>query len=139
MTAKATPATLTPNLEIEVAKIAGLENVRFRDRPTAYLCQAELLGGAKPKFTLGASGHSSIAFTMDFCSPIIEGVRQDAMMLLDGVLPKTEDGLFAESKARLTPPLDVRLSGARNSTYAPIAQRTRAPVFGTGGRGFESL
>ena len=23
--------------------------------------------------------------------------------------------------------------------YAPIAQRNRAPVFGTGGRGFESL
>jgi len=66
-----------------------------------------LLGGAKPKFALEASGHSGIAFTMDFCSPIIEGVRQDAMMLLDGVLPKTEDGLFAESKAKLTPPSDI--------------------------------
>jgi len=28
---KTTPAALTPNLEIDVAKITGLENVRSRD------------------------------------------------------------------------------------------------------------
>ncbi|HJX69215.1 MAG TPA: hypothetical protein VJ406_03235 [Dehalococcoidia bacterium] len=31
MTAKATPATLTPSFEIGVAERAGLENVRFHD------------------------------------------------------------------------------------------------------------
>ena len=76
---------------------------------------------------------------MDVYSPIIEGVRQDAMLLLDGILPKVQNGVFAENKAKLVPPSDIELSGAQNSAYAPIAQRTRAPVFGTGGRGFESL
>ena len=76
---------------------------------------------------------------MDVCFPIIEAVRQGAVLLLDGVLPKIQNGVLAENKATLASLSDMELSGAQNSGYAPIAQRTRAPVFGTGGRGFESL
>jgi integrase len=80
MTAKATPATLTPSFEIGVAERAGLENVRFRDlRHTSTSLTS--LRGAKSK----ALGHSSVAFTMDVYSHIIEGMQQDATMLLEGV------------------------------------------------------
>ena len=34
-----------------------------------------------------APGHLSVAFTMDVCSHIIEGMPSDAMALLDEVLP----------------------------------------------------
>jgi hypothetical protein len=37
--------------------------------------------------------HSSVAFTMDAYSHIIEGMQQDAMMLLDGVLLKAKNGV----------------------------------------------
>ena len=38
-----------------------------------------LLRGAKPKVISEALGHSSIAFTMDVYSHIIEGMQSDAM------------------------------------------------------------
>jgi integrase len=46
-----------------------------------------LLKGAKPKVISEALGHSSVAFTMDTYSHIIEGMQEDAMALLDEVLP----------------------------------------------------
>ena len=46
-----------------------------------------LLRGAKPKVISEALGHSSVAFTMDCYSHIIEGMQSDAMALLDEVLP----------------------------------------------------
>jgi integrase len=52
---------------------------------------ASLLRGAKPKVISEALGHSSVAFTMDVYSHIIEGMQQDAMILLDGVLPKAKN------------------------------------------------
>ena len=61
------------------------------------------------------------------------------LMLLDGVLPKARDVASRESNARITPLLDIKLTRGYNLACAPIAQRTRAPVFGTGGRGFKSL
>jgi hypothetical protein len=33
---------------------------------------------------------------MDVYSHIIEGMQQDAMALLDGVLPKAKNGVFAQ-------------------------------------------
>ena len=46
-----------------------------------------LLRGAKPKVISGASGHSSVAFTMDAYSHIIDGIQEDAKALLDEALP----------------------------------------------------
>jgi len=69
-----------------------------------------LLRGAKPKVISEALGHSSVAFTMDVYSHIIEGMQQDAMMLLDGVLPKAKNGAFGKNNAKLTPPLDIKLN-----------------------------
>ena len=46
-----------------------------------------LLRGAKPKVISEALGHSSVAFTMDCYSHIIEGMQEDAMALLGEVLP----------------------------------------------------
>ena len=46
-----------------------------------------LLRGAKPKVISEALGHASVAFTMDTYSHIISGMQEDAMALLDEVLP----------------------------------------------------
>ena len=46
-----------------------------------------VLRGAKPKVISEALGHASVAFTMDTYSHIIEGMQEDAMALLDEVLP----------------------------------------------------
>ena len=54
-----------------------------------------LLRGAKPKVISEALGHSSVAFTMDVYSHIIEGMQQDAMMLLDVVLPEAKNEVSA--------------------------------------------
>ena len=44
------------------------------------------LRGAKPKVISEALGHSSVAFTMDTYSHIMQGMQEDAMALLDEVL-----------------------------------------------------
>jgi hypothetical protein len=46
-----------------------------------------LLQGANPKVISEASGHASVAFTLQVYSHIIEGMQANAMILLDGVLP----------------------------------------------------
>ena len=58
-----------------------------------------LLHGAKPKVISEALGHSSVAFTMDVYSHIIEGMQEDAMALLDEVLPA---GVSQKNNANLT-------------------------------------
>ena len=52
-----------------------------------------LLRGAKPKVISEALGHSSVAFTMDVYSHIIEGMQSDVMALLDEVLPLGVNGV----------------------------------------------
>jgi integrase len=47
-----------------------------------------LLKGVSPKIISEAPGHSSVAFTMDTYSHIIDGMQSDAMKLLDDVLPE---------------------------------------------------
>jgi len=59
-----------------------------------------LLHGAKPQVIPEALGHSSVAFTMDTYSHIIEGMQEDAMALLDEVLPA---GVSGKSNANLAP------------------------------------
>ena len=82
-----------------ITKLAGLEGVRFHDLRHTF-ASLMLLRGAKPKVISEASGHSSVAFTMDAYSHIIEGMQEDAMALLDEVLP-------------------IGINGARNKITSP--------------------
>ena len=59
-----------------------------------------LLRGAKTKVISEALGHSSVVFTMDVYSHIIEGMKSDAMALLDEVLPPGVNG----AKNKITSP-----------------------------------
>jgi len=69
-----------------IAKRAGLVGVRFHDLRHTF-ASLMFLRGAKPKVISEALGHASVAFTMDTYSHIIEGMQEDAMALLDEVLP----------------------------------------------------
>ncbi len=69
-----------------------------------------LLRGAKPKVISEALGHSSVAFTMDTYSHIIEGMQEDAMALLDEVLPAGINGTQNKNNADLTHITDVMVS-----------------------------
>ena len=71
---------------------AGLEGVRFHDLRHTF-ASLMLLRGAKPKVISEALGHASVAFTMDTYSHIIEGMQEDAMALLDEVLPAGVNGV----------------------------------------------
>ena len=62
-----------------------------------------LLRGAKPKVIAEALGHASVAFTMDVYSHIIEGRQEDAMALLDEVLPAGVNRIKNKINAKLTP------------------------------------
>ena len=75
----------------KAARMAGLERVRFHDLRHTF-ASLMLLRGAKPKVISEALGHSSVAFTMDVYSHIIDGMQADAMALLDEVLPLGVNG-----------------------------------------------
>ncbi|MFC2066692.1 tyrosine-type recombinase/integrase [Chloroflexota bacterium] len=79
------PSVLTHNLARIVRQI-GLGRVRFHDLRHTF-ASLMLMRGAKPKVISEALGHASVAFTMDTYSHIIEGMQEDAMALLDEVLP----------------------------------------------------
>jgi integrase len=87
---------------------AGLENVRFHDLRHTF-ASLMLLRGAKARVISEALGHSSVAFTMDTYSHIIEGMQEDAMALLDEVLPAGKNGA-RKNNANLTPKADIMLS-----------------------------
>ena len=82
-----------------IAKQAGLNGVRFHDLRHTF-ASLMFLRGAKPKVISEALGHSSVAFTMDVYSHIISGMQEDAMALLDEVLPA---GVNKNSVAKLSP------------------------------------
>jgi integrase len=92
----------------KICKKAGLENTRFHDLRHTF-ASLMLLRGAKPKVISEALGHSSVAFTMDTYSHIIEGMQSDAMALLDEVLPAGVNGV-RKNNANLTPILEVMSS-----------------------------
>jgi len=92
------PCVLTHNFT-RIAKRAGLRGVRFHDLRHTF-ASLMFLRGAKPKVISEALGHSSVAFTMDVYSHIIEGMQEDAMALLDEVLPEGADKNFV---AKLSP------------------------------------
>ncbi len=102
------PGVLTHNFA-RIVKRAGLENVRFHDLRHTF-ASLMLLRGAKPKVISEALGHASVAFTMDTYSHIIEGMQEDAMALLDGVIPAGKNGVFQKNNANLTPKVDIILS-----------------------------
>ena len=89
-----------------IVKRAGLEGVRFHDLRHTF-ARLMLLRGAKPKVISEALGHSSVAFTMDTYSHIIEGMQEDAMALLDEVLPAGVNGAKNKINAKLTPTLAI--------------------------------
>jgi len=64
------------------------------------------LTGQVADFT-GIRSHSSVAFTMDTYSHIIEGMQEDAMALLDEVLPA---GVSQINNAILTPITSIMVS-----------------------------
>jgi len=67
-----------------IVKKAGLENVRFHDlRP--LFTNLMLLKSAKPRVISEALGHTSVAFTLDIYSHIIEEMQSDGMALRDEV------------------------------------------------------
>ena len=76
---------LTHNFARIVSQV-GLGRVRFHDLRHTF-ASLMLMRGAKPKVISEALGHASVAFTTDTYSHIIEGMQEDAMALLDEVLP----------------------------------------------------
>ena len=88
-----------------MASRARLGAVRFHDLRHTF-ASLMLSRGAKPKVISEALGHSSVAFTMDVYSHIIEGMQEDAMALLDEVLPAGINGV-KNSNANLTPIVDI--------------------------------
>ena len=109
------PGVLTHNFA-RIAKRAGLENVRFHDLRHTF-ASLMLLRGAKPKVISEALGHSSIAFTMDIYSHIIEGMQSDAMALLDEVLSPGKNGV----KIKLTPTFGNLASKHGNLASCPCS------------------
>lgn len=96
---------ITHNFHV-IEALAGLKGVRFHDLRHTF-ASLMLLRGAKPKVISEALGHSSVAFTMDTYSHIIEGMQEDAMALLDEVLPV---GVVQKNNANLTPILNIKTS-----------------------------
>jgi integrase len=94
------PCVLTHTFS-RMAKQVGLQGIRFHDLRHTF-ASIMLLKGAKPKVISEALGHSSVAFTMDTYSHIIGGMQEEAMALLDEVLPV---GISQTINAKLTPTL----------------------------------
>ena len=79
----------------------------------------------KPKVISEALGHSSVAFTMDIYSHIIDGMQEDAMALLDEVLPA---GVSQNNNANLMPIINITSLKTQVLALAPVAQLDRAAV-----------
>jgi len=89
-----------------MSKKAGLGHLRFHDLRHTF-ASLMLQHGAKPKVISECLGHASVGFTMDVYSHIIEGMQQDAMALLDEVLPV---GVFKSNNVKLTLNSDIMFS-----------------------------
>ena len=129
------PGVLSHNFA-RIVKRAGLEGVRFHDLRHTF-ASLMLMKGAKPKVISEALGHSSVAFTMDVYSHIISGMQEDAMALLDEVLPAGVNGA-KKNNANLTPTYVIMSSKPWNLAPKERSSVGRAAVSKTAGRGFES-
>jgi integrase len=98
------PCVLSHNFTRMVKK-AGLGAVRFHDLRHTF-ASLMLQRGGKPKVISECLGHASVAFTMDTYSHIIEGMQEEAMALLDEVLPPGKNGVSQKNNANLTPTFD---------------------------------
>ena len=90
----------------KIALQANLSGVRFHDLRHTF-ASLMLLRGVSPKIISEALGHSSVAFTMDTYSHIIDGMQSDAMALLDEVLPAGINGVSQKNNANLTPIVNI--------------------------------
>lgn len=61
---------------------------------------AGLLRKASPEIVSEMLGHASASFTMYICQHIVNGMQEDAMALLDEVLPAGVSGTGASSRVR---------------------------------------
>ena len=98
----AEPGVLTHNFARTVER-TGLENACLHDLRHTFV-RLMLLRGAKPKVISEALGHSSVAFTMDVHSHIIEGMQSDE------VLPPGKNDVSPKNNAILTPIIDITSS-----------------------------
>jgi integrase len=104
------PSVLGHNFKMIVDK-AGLSGVRFHDLRHTF-ASLMLLRGISPKVISEALGHASVSFTMDVYSHIIKGMQEDAMKLLDEILPTASYGakkVNLKSKSdKLAPIVDIK-------------------------------
>jgi integrase len=98
------PCVLSHAFKRMAARV-GLENVHFHTLRHSF-ASLMFFQGAKPKVISEALGHSSVAFTMDTYSHIISGMQEEAMALLDEVIPA---GVNGKNNANLTPIVDITL------------------------------
>jgi integrase len=91
------PSVLSHTFQ-KLVKQAGLECVRFHDLRHTF-ASLMLMRGVSPKVISEMLGHSSVAFTMDVYSHIIDGMQKDAVALLDEVMPV---GVSARNDAGMT-------------------------------------
>jgi len=82
-----------------LVRSAGLEGVRFHDLRHTF-ASLMLMRGAPPKVISEALGHASVAFTMDVYSHIIGGMQEDAMRLLDGIMPEGRSSAVSSRNCR---------------------------------------
>ncbi len=87
-----------------------------------------LLKGVSPKIISEALGHSSVAFTMDIYSHIIKDMQQDAMALLDEVLPTGKNMAYQRDNAKLTPTVDITMVSNTKLASSPSSSVDRAAV-----------
>jgi integrase len=88
------PNTLSHHFHLIIDRL-GYGRVRFHDLRHTF-ASIMLLRGAKPKVISECLGHASVAFTMDVYSHIIGGMQEEAMALLDEVMP---EGISASRRA----------------------------------------
>ncbi len=79
-----------------IAREARLKHTRFHDLRHTF-ASLMLQRGAKPKVISECLGHASVAFTMDVYSHIIDGMQEEAILLLDEVLPAGVNGITPNS------------------------------------------
>ncbi len=99
------PAVSGHNFHVVAVK-AGLGNVRFHDLRHSF-ASLMLKQGVSPKVISSALGHASVAFTMDTYSHILNGMQDQAMSLLNNVLP---EGVSSRINASLTPTINITSS-----------------------------